>query len=762
MTRPALIPLIALLMAGPLAAATTLPAASAGTAEHAPLVAPSAATTSATPLITTRTLTFRQLGAQSPLNLRGGNSIAGINFGSRSDEVITQAKVKLRYTYSPSMLAELSHVKVLLNDEVVAVIPLPKDKGSETQQLELPLDSRLLADFNRLQFRLIGHYTNQCEDPAHSSLWAQFSNTSELTLTAQSLPLVNDLARFPEPFFDRRDFTRLTLPFVFAGQPSLGTLQAAGVLSSWFGAAAGWRGARFPTLLDNLPASQHAVVFATNDQRPGFLAKYPPVKAPTVAVVANPNQPERKLLLVLGRDDKDLKLAADALVLGQAAMTGQQVTVSSVKLDAPRQAYDAPNWVRLDRPTKFGELVDSQRDLEVSGQVPDQVRVNLRVPADLFTWRSRGIPIALKFRYTAPAKLDGSRLAVAINDNFVQSFNLRPAGQGGEQSSLRLPLLEDGLLLSGNEVLLPAFRVGSRNQLQFQYSFVLQKEGNCNSSGNDNFRAAIDPDSQIDFSGYPHYTTLPNLGFFANSGYPFTKYADLSGTALVMPVKPSASDVETMLTLLGHMGESTGYPALRYRLVAPGQVDTVKDADLLVIGAAVQQPLLKSWRDRLPTSINGSDRRVADSAYSGNSAFGWLNADAQPNTAVLGQAQIQAQGKLGALLGFESPYSPGRSVVIVTGSEPGALGQVLDALDDDGKVSVMHGRAVLILSDNVESQLVGPTYQVGKLPLWTWVWFFLSERPILLAIMAVLAVCTFAFAILRLLKAVTARRLGGK
>jgi len=758
MTRPVLIPLLALTLAGPLSAATP-PLASAGSAESAPL----AATTAATPLITTRTLTFRQLGAQSPLNLRGGNGVAGVNFGSRSDEVITQAKLKLRYTYSPSMLADLSHIKVMLNDEVVAVVPLPKDKGGDTQQLELPLDSRLLADFNRLQFRLIGHYTNQCEDPAHSSLWAQVSNTSELTLTAQSLPLVNDLARFPEPFFDRRDFTRLTLPFVFAGQPSIGTLQAAGVLSSWFGAAAGWRGARFPTLLDSLPSSQHAVVFATNGQRPGFLAKYPPVKAPTVAIIANPNQPQRKLLLVLGRDDNDLKQAADALVLGQAAMTGAQVAVSGIKLDEPRQAYDAPNWVHVDRPTKFGELVGSQQDLEVAGQQPDQIRVNLRVPADLFTWRSRGIPIALKFRYTAPAKLDGSRLAVAINDNFVQSFNLRPAGQGGEQSSLRLPLLDDGLFASGNEVLLPAFRVGSRNQLQFQYSFVLQKEGNCNSTANDNFRAAIDPDSVIDFSGYPHFATLPNLGFFANSGYPFTKYADLSGSAVVVPAKPSSSDIEAMLTMLARMGESTGYPALRYRLVTPAQIDTVKDADLLVIGAAAQMPLLKSWHDRLPTSVNGSDRRVADSAYSANSAYGWLNAaNAEPNTAILGQAQIQAQGKLAALLGFESPYTPGRSVVIVTGSEPGALSQALNALDDDGKVAAMHGSAVLIRADNVESQLVGPTYQVGKLPLWTWVWFFLSERPILLAIMAVLAVCTFAFAILRLLKAVTARRLENK
>ncbi|TCP10627.1 cellulose synthase subunit [Crenobacter luteus] len=753
MKRPVLLSLLAMALAAPLAAAPL------SGASPVPGAAAERAPASAQPPVAERTLSFRQLGASSPLSLRGGNGVAGVNFGSRADEVITQARLKLRYTYSPSMLAELSHVKVLLNDEVVAVLPLPKERGGVQQEAELPLDARLLADFNRLQFQLVGHYTQQCEDPAHSSLWAQISNASELTLVAQSLPLVDDLSRFPEPFFDRRDFGRLTLPFVFGERPSFGTLRAAGVLSSWFGAAAQWRGARFPAYLGGLPDRQHAVVFATNGERPAFLASYPPVGAPTVAVVSHPAQPERKLLLVLGRDDKDLKQAADALVLGQAAMTGQKVTIGRVSLDAPRQPYDAPNWVRLDRPTKFGELVTAPQELEVAGQLPDPIRVNLRVPADLFTWRSRGIPIGLKFRYTAPAKSDGSQLSVGVNGNFVQSFGLRPAGQGGEQSSLRLPLLGDGLFGAANEVLLPAFRVGSRNQLQFQYAFELQKEGNCNGTVNDNFRAAIDPDSEIDFSGYPHFATMPNLGFFANSGYPFTRYADLSDSVLVLPATPSAQDVETLLTLLGRMGESTGYPALRYRLIAPAQIGSAKDADLLVIGAAAQQPLLAGWRDRLPTVIDGAARRVADGDRFFRQTAGWHGPDTPADTAVRGQAEIRAQGRLAALLGFESPYSPGRSVVVVTGSEPAALGEALDALGDDARIARMYGSAVLIRAGQVDSQLVGPTYQVGKLPLWTWVWFYLSERPILLALMAILAVCTFAFAILRLLKAVAARRL---
>src|SRR5690606_29300080 len=115
----------------------------------------------------------------------------------------------------------------------------------------------------RLRFQLIGHYTMECEAAFHSSLWANISNQSSLDIEYQSLPLRDDLATFPVPFFDPRDNSQLNLPFVFGAQPNLATLRAAGVLASWFGAQADYRGARFPTFLNSLP-TKHAIVFLTN------------------------------------------------------------------------------------------------------------------------------------------------------------------------------------------------------------------------------------------------------------------------------------------------------------------------------------------------------------------------------------------------------------------------------------------------------------------------------------------------------------------
>jgi len=47
-------------------------------------------------------------------------------------------------------------------------------------------------------------------------------------------------------------------------------------------------------------------------------------------------------------------------VLGNAVLTGSSATVAAVTYQR-RAAYDAPRWVRTDRPVKIGELLDDPR-----------------------------------------------------------------------------------------------------------------------------------------------------------------------------------------------------------------------------------------------------------------------------------------------------------------------------------------------------------------------------------------------------------------
>ena len=111
--------------------------------------------------------TFRQLGALDPLQLRGVDPISGIPFSIPNDEVVTAVKLKLDIAYSPSLITNLSHLKVLINGELAATIPLPKEQAGASVIKEVSIDPRLITDFNRMNLQFIGHYTLECEDPFH-------------------------------------------------------------------------------------------------------------------------------------------------------------------------------------------------------------------------------------------------------------------------------------------------------------------------------------------------------------------------------------------------------------------------------------------------------------------------------------------------------------------------------------------------------------------------------------------------------------------
>jgi hypothetical protein len=711
---------------------------------------------------TTTHLSFAALGAYQPLNLRGLEDARTVNVGVRLDRVVTAARLRLRYTYSPALVFPLSHLKVSINNEVVATVPFDREHAGQIVTQEIALDPRFLTDYNQLDLRLIAHYTlDHCEDPENSALWADVSPTSELILDTAPIRLPNDLALLPAPFFDRRDVNRLTLPFVLPAAVDNATLRSAGVLASWFGAQADYRQARFPAL-SALPSDAHAVVIARSAQLPADL-KLPPVNGPMLIVADNPAAPNKKLLIVTGRTAAEVDEAGAALVLGKTAMAGPAVRIGQIDIGAPRKPYDAPRWVPVDRPVAFKELIDAPNQLQVQGSAPDAIRLNLRVPADLFSWNGAGVPLNLKYRYTAPTVQNNSALAVRINDQLVKSYRLAPASADDAQGRLQLPVLSSGGSRSSSALDIPAFRVGSSNQLQLRFNLDSQKTGLCQSVASNPVQAAVDPDSTIDFSGFVHYAQMPNLAYFANSGFPFTRYADLAQTAVVIPEHPAPQEVESMLTMLGHMGQWTGYPALRVQIARPGELAQLTAKDLLVIGGNGSAPLLARWRQALPLSIGAaSNDGASDSPDSPimRASFSvkeqWRNGAHLPD----GSARIERDGSLAALMGFELPGSKGRSVVALTATDEQQLSQLLDMLEKPDRVAQLQGDVALLRGGEVDSMRVGDTYLVGYVPWYAQLWSRAIQHPVLLGVLGALAGLLLAIGAFTALQELAARRRG--
>jgi hypothetical protein len=704
----------------------------------------------------TRTMSLRELGAYQPINLRGVDRSVYLPLIVRFDESVVRARLHLNFTFSPSLLPELSQLKVMIDEEPLASVRLSKEFLGSPQQVDVDLDPRYFVEFAKLHLEFIGHYTTDCEFPFHTSVWASVSNESTLELVTRPLVQQDDLARLPAPFFDVRDNRRLELPFVVAGQPSLATLRTAGVLASWFGAAASYRGAHFPALYNALPA-QHAVVLATNDERPAALA-LPMVQAPTLAIMTHPNDPTVKLLLVLGKDADQLRAAAEALVLGQAALSGQRVEVQQVTLPQASLPYQAPNIVRTGERVRIGELVEHPGDLQVSGQVLDPIRVNLRLPADIFTWEARGMPVDLRFRYTPPHEYGQANLSVRINDEFVQSFPLRSANQAGTTERIELPFLEDTGTMVTQGLTVPAFQLGPNNQLQFQFDIPPQDEGRCRTTLG-GAQAAIDPDSTLDLTHIEHYAAMPNLAFFANSGFPFTKYADLGQTAVIMPDAPKPTEVETVLTVLGQFGAATGVAGTRYVLLDSSHAQQAGDRDLLVIASGITSPLLESWKSTVPARIDAGQRASSVLGRLSDAGSEWFSGAIPHLVPRDGWTALSAKGPLAAILGFESPLQSGRSVVVLNATDAETLPRAAGALIDPTKVREVRGDLALLRNETVESFRVGDTYYVGHLSWWRWIWFQLHSHPLVLVGLGLLLGVFLALVVFSAMRRMAARRL---
>lgn len=701
-------------------------------------------------------LTFKQLGAVTPIRLRGVEGTASLPFSIRSDEVVTAAKLKLAYSYSPSLLAELSHLNVMLNGEVSSVVALPREKGLGNTR-EIDLDPRLFTDYNKLQFRLIGHYTYKCEDPLHTSLWLELSNLGQLELTLAPLALANDLKYLPLPFFDRRDNSTLKLPFVFGAAPSFGTLRAAGVLASWLGGLASYRGARFPTLLNTLPEG-NAVVFLQGGEKVAGLRG----AAATVSIEPHPTNPNAKLLLITGDNDDEMMRAARSIVLGSSVLSGQRVTVTQDVEPPVRKPYDAPAWVPTDRPVRFAELVP-QEELQVQGFFPDVIRVNFRVTPDLFTWRSPGVPLELKYRFTALPFSKSSSLNVNINGDFVRALALDESGKKLEgKDLLRLPLLDKNLALREDVLFVPPYQVGGRNQLQFHYYFELVKEGECRDSLPDNLQGAINPESTLDFSGFPHYSALPDLATFSRIGFPFTRLADLSETAVVLPEQPNADEIGAYLMLMGRMGEATAYPVLRHALVSAAEVDKVANRDLLVIGSAQDQSLMTKWADQLPLLLVDGEHRLREPDIFRRAVYRWEEEDLQLTPFPEGSLKLKGGGDLASLMAFESPLQSRRSVVLLYADKSADLAKIADAMFDSERVKNVQGDFVLVDPKGDSHAKVGKTYYVGSLPLTLHLRWIFSKHPLLASLLGILVAVLLATIAYRTLRRIAAQRLGKK
>ena len=454
----------------------------------------------------------------------------------------------------------------------------------------------------------------------------------------------------------------------------------------------------------------------------------------SLSIQTHPNNPLAQLLVVTGPTEADILSAAKTLALFQKTLSGISFKVLKETSAPKRLPHDAPAWIRTDRPVKFGELARLE-DLKTQGYFPEVIRVNYRVSPDVFAWRTNGAPLQLKYRATRLPEHKNSALGVGINSSFIDTVALNVTPEKALASTVVSETVKTGNnSLRQLSTFVPAYGISARDQLHFTYSADITQTNPCDLPPN-NFVASIDAESTIDFSQFPKFAALPNLAFFAQMGYPFTRLADLSETSVVLPDRPAVEEINVYLTVMAKMGESTAYPVTNHRLIRAADITSAADTDLIVIGSGQNQLLFSAWAKHLPMTVENGTRAIKEPLANWRPAFGWEQQDEKAKTAVAPtQMNIAGAGTLVAVMGFESPLKAKRSVVFFYADKAADLSRVEESLIDPVRSSNISGDFVILGEKSIQSTRASPTYLVGDLALTSKIRWLLSDHPILVAI----------------------------
>jgi cellulose synthase (UDP-forming) len=666
----------------------------------------------------------------SQIDLHGIDSANSVYFTLPQTHVPRTAKIHVSYAFSPALLPEISHIKLMMNGTLFATIrPTPDGAGrsrGEVAEAEFTIPAELMVHHNQLTMEFIGHYTLMCEDPANTALWARVHRNTYLDIQGDLLPIADDLKQLPLPFLDPAVVQPLSLPVVFAAPPDSKSIQAAGIVTSYFGLISESRPVRFPVHIGELPAGNAIIISDNSSNLPAGL-NLATGSSPTVAIRTNPNDPYGKVLVIAGGDPDQVITAAQAVAMQSSLLQGPQTTIDHLTAPAKQAADSAPRWAQTDQKIALWDYTQSEA-LQGDGSAP--VNVYFRIPPDMYYADRPNSILHLSYRYNSIPIGPISSMQVRINNAFLGSVPLPPGQDATKKQDIDVPV---------PVVNLRPFS----NSLSFDFTFQILKKGNCQDTTPINVQGAVLKDSFLDLRGYPHYAPLPNLEIFANAGFPFTRYPDLQNTTVVLPPNPTPEEVETFVTLMGHFSRQTGFPALRVTVAGPEALHTGSGADFLVIGTGDDQPGFEKLSNNLPVSLASGRVQAHDTqGFFAPIHHAWWKVENNEHTE---SGELIASGTPDALIeGIESPFAANASVVAIHLKDAATFAPFMQTFLYVQQASDIQGSVSMLLGTRFQSFRVGANiYHVGTLPWWRRLTLWLKQYPWLPAVIVIV----FAFLI---------------
>lgn len=651
--------------------------------------------------------------------LRGSHSEARVTFTRPANwKILPGSKLHVFYSHSGVLLPEHSSLTVRVADSARSVRLDRVAPEDGIKELIVPIDPSHLGPYNPINFVGGLHYTLECEDPFHPTLWASISKNSYIEFVYEEEPAFTDLAVFPFPYFDPLAYPPVDLTYVIPQNPSADTLSALARVAGAIAQDAAYRPLtiKFADRVVDKPSGNYIFV-GTPEEQPGIGRLLQDAEVAMteggdglLASVRIRQDGRFAALVVSGSSGEGVLKAASALVdrTTRSTLVGNVSVVQHYADSGQAELRDWEGFVP-DR-TNF-----TLQDLGFDGQTvrgvfsaPIRVDVKLQPDARPVEFRQR---LNVHYAYSALIKSEISTMEVVLNGTSLHSVALDNI-EGSESEWLSLEV--------------PWHIYGPFNRLEILFHMQPDTYRECERVNDRQLWGTVFPDSNF-VMPRDYWTEFPDLAAVARWGYPFSLRTDLSDTAFVMP-GADAGAIKTMVRMMNFLMKPHPRQTIRVDVHYADEVSktTLADKHLIFIS---------------PNASATASGLIAESSMS-FSPDGHIGLRGEREAGLSSMAYDE-----GAIVeATMSPWHPQRAVLLVHESRPGVLAHLYgqDAPEVLGKLR----GAVAIVSEGGEVNTVPPaaTSVLGHIPMTRRLRYMLAHYWSVFLVVGVLAILLLFFA----------------
>ncbi len=710
-------------------------------------------------------ISFDKLGFHDGITMTLGQKESGINFTLPTDKIVTKAKLELFINATEEMAKKNPHFTVILNSQELGTIVV---NNVESSGYELNVPAEYLAQENNLTFELDETLSSDCKIDYTGFNELNIENTSFLAVEGNTMEIDSDLTLFPLPFFDKYEISKGTVNYIFGKNLGANEIKAAQMMSSYFGEKADYRGIQFKVIFDKLPQN-HAIVFG----KPG--EKIAGIDLPTkkgVYIKNNPYYYPYKLVYLIADNAKEFE--QEILQLTDPVFSPNEKIVDTsyypvVNRTTPlSSAYDAPRWIPTTRKVYLRELLKPGQSLTTKGFWHSSTHLPFRAAPDLFMMYDGQGDLYISYEFPAEKELDerASGLNVSLSGNFLDKLPVNKKG-----------LLENMWRLFGGNArqtyrsvqVEPSYIYG-QNDIELYFDLRLNSNAPCSVVQNTNLKSVIDASSYLDLSDSVHFAKMPNLSYYVGASFPFSKYADYSESAVLLPEHPSASELKALFDMAARSGNATGTLISKADVLLglndiKNNEERLHGKDILICSTLINKDFLSPLFKDSAFTFNGFELNIYDYGilnFRGGILHGlerlfsgdFRNKNADANRYV--RTSLSWRGFLSMI----SPFDSDRIAVVVTATDDKEISKLSDDLDNP-KINREIGGDLAVISgvDRVIKYTVGDFIYSGDVSTIFRIMYFAGEHILWLAIFSVFIVMVLSLIITNILHRRAIRRL---